>query len=116
MTFAYNTSKQESTHYTPFYLFYGRKALTPSDLTLSTRLNPEQQEPADYGTLVLNNLTRAREIVFQRLHRSHVKQNDDYDKDRKNSVFFPGDLVLIYKPIRKVGRSEKLLHRWMGPL
>ena len=22
---------------------------------------------------------------------------------------------LIYKPIRKKGRSEKLLHRWMGP-
>ncbi|KZS21838.1 Uncharacterized protein APZ42_011159 [Daphnia magna] len=25
------------------------------------------------------------------------------------------DLVLVYKPFRKVGKSEKLLHRWLGP-
>ncbi|KAK4007548.1 hypothetical protein OUZ56_012706 [Daphnia magna] len=25
------------------------------------------------------------------------------------------DIVLVYKPIRKVGKSEKLLHRWSGP-
>lgn len=29
--------------------------------------------------------------------------------------FEAGDLVLIYKPLRKVGLAEKLLHRWMGP-
>ena len=23
--------------------------------------------------------------------------------------------MLIFKPLRKVGRSEKLLHRWLGP-
>ena len=31
------------------------------------------------------------------------------------AIFRKNDLVLIYKPIRKKGRSEKLLHRWMGP-
>jgi len=31
------------------------------------------------------------------------------------AIFRKNDLVLIYKPIRKKVRSEKLLHRWMGP-
>ncbi|KZS00093.1 Uncharacterized protein APZ42_003748, partial [Daphnia magna] len=29
--------------------------------------------------------------------------------------FSPGEEVLVYKPFRKVGRAEKLLHRWLGP-
>jgi hypothetical protein len=29
--------------------------------------------------------------------------------------FQPGEEVLVYKPIRKVGRAEKLLHHWHGP-
>lgn len=29
--------------------------------------------------------------------------------------FKKNDLVLVYKPFRKIGKSEKLLHRWLGP-
>jgi hypothetical protein len=29
--------------------------------------------------------------------------------------FQPGEEVLVYKPIRRVGRAEKLLHHWHGP-
>ena len=39
VTIAYNTSRQESTSYIPFYLMYGREALLPSDLELGVKLN-----------------------------------------------------------------------------
>ena len=36
-------------------------------------------------------------------------------KTRRDVSYSDGDLVLVYKPVRKVGKSEKLLHRWLGP-
>ncbi|KAK4037903.1 hypothetical protein OUZ56_029928 [Daphnia magna] len=30
-------------------------------------------------------------------------------------MYLPNEEVLVYKPIRKVSKSEKLLHRWFGP-
>ena len=38
-----------------------------------------------------------------------------YDATRREGIYKKGDFVLIFKPIRKIGRSEKLLHRWLGP-
>ena len=35
--------------------------------------------------------------------------------NNKNQEFKVGTSVLIYKPIRKIGKSEILLHRWLGP-
>ena len=38
--FAYNTTQQESNHYSPFELMFGRRALLPTDLSLNTK-HPE---------------------------------------------------------------------------
>ena len=45
----------------------------------------------------------------------HLRQKAYYDTNRRETQYEEGDLVLIYKPFRKVGKSEKLLHRWLGP-
>ncbi|KAI9552205.1 hypothetical protein GHT06_022545 [Daphnia sinensis] len=43
------------------------------------------------------------------------KQKEAYDARHRELSFQAGDLVLVYKPFRKVGKSEKLLRRWLGP-
>lgn len=43
------------------------------------------------------------------------KQKREFDKQRHPGEFKIGDLVLVYRPTRKIGRAEKLLHRWHGP-
>ncbi|KZS19609.1 Uncharacterized protein APZ42_013879 [Daphnia magna] len=43
------------------------------------------------------------------------KQKRDYDANHRDVTFQKGDKVLVYKPIRKKGKSDKLLHRWVGP-
>ena len=39
VVFAYNTSRQESTGATPFYLLYGREAVLPIDVALDSNPN-----------------------------------------------------------------------------
>lgn len=44
------------------------------------------------------------------------KQEKKYDEGRiEVTTYSPGEEVFINKPIRKIGKSEKLLHRWLGP-
>ncbi|KZR95625.1 Uncharacterized protein APZ42_010543, partial [Daphnia magna] len=54
-------------------------------------------------------------IVKTRMEEVKNKQKERYDSHHRDLSFQSGDLVLVYKPFRKVGKSEKLLHRWLGP-
>ena len=116
ITFAYNTSRQDSTRFTPFYLLYGREAKTPMDITFGVPpIIPGNEEDADYPVRLAKTLKKARDVVITRMQRVHEEQKREYDKGRRNVIFKVGQLVLFYKPIRKIGRAEKLLHRWHGP-
>ena len=44
-----------------------------------------------------------------------IKQKKRYDRWRRQASFAEGDLVLVYRPIRKKGRATKFLHRYFGP-
>ena len=111
ITFAYNTSVQQSTGRTPFYLVYGREARIPLEVM---RGHAGAQEAS--GEDALKSLQRAREFVQQKLAICQQDQKDYYDqRKRPAELFAVDDYVLVYKPIRKIGKSEKLLHRWHGP-
>ena len=73
---------------------------------LGVEPNPNEDDDLSYGDQVLRILEHARKIVYEKLQ---------YDESRREAEFSENDLVLVYKPTRKVGRSEKLLHRWHGP-
>ncbi|GFX46344.1 retrovirus-related Pol polyprotein from transposon 297 [Trichonephila clavipes] len=108
VTFAYNTAKQETTGFTPFYLLHGREAETTLDTMLPFC-------PNDFDD---NNITKiaARAEESRQLARVHTLRAQDKDRRRYDSKhqmvsYAPGDLVWIYTPVRKVGLSEKLLRR-----
>jgi len=42
------------------------------------------------------------------------KRKERYDEGRREVSYNPGDLVLIYRPVRKVGKSDKLNHCFFG--
>ena len=114
ITFAYNTSRHESTRHTPFYLLYGREAMTPTDISFNIPIGIDDPE-TDYPTRLARALQRARLLVTHRMQRVHERQKNQYDRSHRHVQYNMRDLVLVYKPIRKVGKSEKLLHRWFGP-
>ncbi|GFX96043.1 hypothetical protein TNCV_2289331 [Trichonephila clavipes] len=112
VTFAYNTAKQETTGFTPFYLLHGRETET----TLDTML------PFCPNDFYDNNITKiaARAEESRQLARVHTLRAQDKDRRRYDSKhqmvsYAPGDLVWVYTPVRKVGLSEKLLRRYFGP-
>ncbi|GFW54888.1 transposon Tf2-11 polyprotein [Trichonephila clavipes] len=112
VTFAYNTAKQETTCFTPFYLLHGREAETTLDTMLPFC-------PNDFDD---SNITKiaARAEESRQLARVHTLRAQDKDRRRYDSKhqmvsYAPGDLVWVYTPVRKVGLSEKLLRRYFGP-
>ena len=117
VTFAYNVSKQESTGFSPFYLVNCREAILPIDAALATNPNAVVENCAspEYADRIQKLSSEAREWVKSKLLAAHQRQKRAYDEGRSDAAYAVGDLVLVYKPIRKIGRAEKLLHRWLGP-
>ncbi|KZS01796.1 Uncharacterized protein APZ42_001436 [Daphnia magna] len=112
ITFADNSSVKESTGKTPFYLLYNREARLPADVVMGVRATPLSEDP----DALARNLEAARKMVKERLVQVQEQQKRYYDANRRATVeFSAGEEVLVYKPFRKVGRAEKLLHRWQGP-
>ena len=63
----------------------------------------------DYGT---TSLRRGHSCSIA--NRWQREKKDAFDAGRQDSKFNPGDLVLVYRPVRKKGLAEKLLYRWLG--
>ncbi|GFT76960.1 transposon Ty3-I Gag-Pol polyprotein [Trichonephila clavipes] len=106
VTFAYNTAKQETTGFTPFYLLHGREAETTLDTMLPFC-------PNDFDD---NNITKiaARAEESRQLARVHTLRAQDKDRRRYDSKhqmvsYAPGDLVWVYTPVRSL---RKLLRRY----
>ncbi|GFW17887.1 transposon Ty3-I Gag-Pol polyprotein [Trichonephila clavipes] len=94
--FAYNTAKQETTGFTPFYLLHGREAETTLDTMLPFC-------PNDFDD---NNITKiaARAEESRQLARVHTLRAQDKDRRRYDSKhqmvsYAPGDLVWVYAPV-----------------
>ena len=116
ITFAYNTSRQETTGRTPFYLLHGREAVLPIDASLGIRMDPQTDGHVDYATQMLSNLQRAREEVKLRCSAFQAREKAYFNaKQTKGIQYAPGDRVLVFKPTCVVVRAEKLLHQWHGP-
>lgn len=106
--FSYNTSRQQTTRHTPFYLMYGREARLPIDATLL----PETTTVPGVEQL-LNRVQQCRRDVQRTIHREQQKQR--YDLRHRHVRYEEGYMVMVWTPSRKKGRSTKLLHRWHGP-
>ncbi|UYV71905.1 hypothetical protein LAZ67_9001013 [Cordylochernes scorpioides] len=112
ITFAYNTAKQESTGFTPFFLIHGWEAETTLDAIFPYSSSPEGEE------FIQNLGTRAeeaRQIARHHIFKAQETNKTNYDARHTGKIYEPEDLVWIFIPIRRVGFSEKLLRRYFGP-
>lgn len=109
VTFAYNTSRQDTTKFSPFMLVYGREPILPTEANLIPAEGPCTSNDIREGALAARN---------QAVRNIQKKQQSDkirYDSKHRHVEYAEGDQVKVFTPFRKVGRSEKLLLRWSGP-
>ncbi|KAG5866301.1 hypothetical protein JTB14_030443 [Gonioctena quinquepunctata] len=109
MTFVYNTAKQATTKLSPFILVYGREPIMPTQANLmEPRTSLEANEMRE-------KVLAIRNTEVNNIKASQSKYKVRYDGRHRQLDFKAGDKVKIFTPLRKVGRSEKLLLKWFGP-
>ncbi|XP_065899898.1 uncharacterized protein [Dysidea avara] len=120
--YSYNTSKQESTQYSPFELMFARKPVLPVDI------NTEKKDPdvllTDFckaeDPSLLNELHHAKQATLNaakaNILKAQQRQKEQYDKrNYKPGAYAVGAKMLIRDNKRKKRKGGKLDYRWLGP-
>ena len=115
VTFAYNTSVNATTGYTPFFLVHGREATLPADRSLRV---PQLQYPTDEDYLhnLNHNLKEARRVAKINTQKAANRNKQYYDRRHREVRFAPGDFVWVFYPTRIVGKTDRFLHKYHGPM
>lgn len=69
----------------------------------------------EYIKELVKRQKEAFKVAEERLLTGKQKSKNYYDKRSCPKIFEPGDLVLLYDPTVKRGRSKKLKRPWIGP-
>lgn len=125
--FAYNTSVQESTHYSPFELMFGRKATLPIDLDMKKDTNDEETENQDLQeteekitSMDVDRLTERRKELIEEaklnIKEAQKKQKEAYDRKHARPEGFQVGLKVLKKDFcRKKRANGKLDVKYLGP-
>ncbi|RUS74830.1 hypothetical protein EGW08_017387 [Elysia chlorotica] len=115
LLFAYREVPQESTHFAPFELMYGRTVRGPIHILRKLWTQdidePEVKSSYQYVLDLRERLTDTLELAKKQLESSQARQKKHFDKKTKSRCFRPGDKVLVLLPTD----TNKLLVQWKGP-
>ncbi|CEP16034.1 hypothetical protein [Parasitella parasitica] len=112
VAFAYNTSKQASTGFTPFKLMHGRDAVLPlfPAIKMTDRTRTEARQ---WGELLNKTVPMIHSKALENIHKAQERQRKNYDKPTSSQIIYKtGDLV-ARKNTAKMGGFPK--ERWTGP-
>src|SRR5258705_7835912 len=109
LIFAHNSSRQDSTGFSPYFLLHGREPRYPTEDMLYETAEEESVQQ------VLDRFDQARKVAKARIEASQKRSALRYNQSHRILEFKPGDLVVVYYPTRYVGKADKLLHKFRGP-
>jgi len=127
--FAYRTSKQSSTGFTPFFLLYGRTAKLPIECTQSESEDQSCQGVAKeiIDDLQPDEIKQRLEVIMslrgkiskkvaENILDAQEKQRRDYQARHKSKQDFEvGDKVLVWNTRRADRKGGKMSDPWLGP-
>ena len=116
VAFAYRTSVQESTGFTPFFLMYGREATLPADIVYGLPpTDSEQRSPVEFVSEQQEKLHEAFALVREHLKRAAERRKSRYDMRIRPRNFERGAWVWCLIPRRRPGRGAKWTSFYQGP-
>ncbi|GFR93679.1 zinc finger protein, partial [Elysia marginata] len=115
LLFAYREVPQESTHFAPFELLYGRTVRGPMhilrELWIKDIEEPEVKTSYEYVLNLRERLDDTLKIAREEREKAQGRQKHYYDRTAKCRKFSVGEKVLVLLPTD----SNKLLMQWKGP-
>ena len=72
-------------------------------------------DPEEYAKTMKEEMPKIWALVKENIEGAQEEQKKHYDKRHREMQYQVGDLVWIYKPARKKGMTDKLVHKNKGP-
>ena len=108
---AYNSTRNDATGYSPYFLMFGREARLPVDLCFG--IGSEEEDDLKHHQYVANmrkELRNAYQLAVDAASKNHERNKKRYDTRVRNQTLEEGDRVLV----RNLGITgkHKLQDRW----
>ena len=116
VAFAYRTSVQESTGFTPYFLMYGREARIPADLVYGPPPQEDQERPIpEIVEEQRETFRQAYEATRRHLSTAVQGRKRNYDLRSRRHDFPIGSWVWVLVHRRRQGRYHKWQSLYQGP-
>ncbi len=104
----------ESTHFSPYYMLFGKECRRPIDVALTPPTNMGR-DATDYIT----NLQERKQVTLDLAKENILKAQDHYkahhDKKAQDPGYTVGQAVWLHSSRTPAGSCPKLIKRWTGP-
>ena len=110
---AYRSAVHDSTKYSPAMMLFGHELALPMDLWRGLTEKPSSSHDFVYNLKL--KLHKIHELARAYLKNQVEKMKRNYDERAVRTEFAEGDLVSLYTPTKRKGRSPKLQRDWTGP-
>ena len=112
--FAYRTSKNGSTGYSPFFLHRGHACRIPMDILLKTFNFKRFDSREEYAYDLYKTLSQTYDFVEQNLNKNRDFMKTSYDKRSLVVPYKVGDFVFVWRP-RPPHNKNKFFNHYFGP-
>ena len=107
---AYNSMKQESTQFSPFFLMFGRQPRLPVDIAFNIPRSTTDTSIPKYIETLKSNLKQAYKLASAANQKAQQRQKQNYDLKARSAILQPGDRVLV--KITSFDGKHKLADKW----
>ena len=123
--FAYQTSKNDSTKFTPFELMFGRAPVLPIEMGIRSKpsntnslSDKDGDAPSDFNEKVrvmMNIRDHVKAQTMQNIDKAQERQKKSYDAKHQPLRFKEGDTVLLRNLRNEARKGGKPERAWSGP-
>lgn len=108
---AYNSTRNDATGFSPFYLLFGRHPRIPVDLVFNFLKPSTPISHPEYAKKWKKAMSEAYQLAQERATKQGDKNKDVYDRRVNTSQLEPGDRVLV-RNLSERGGPGKLRAHW----